>query len=218
MCWALNSCRCTCVFVHVASDVHRISSLLTRAHAYVYLWHRMLSLQCNSWTRVPAKAKKKPPRYEDASNNQIDNMFKQHTYECGKLSPTPVPQTSMLVRIGLTAHHNIELTGSGVFIYWCNRFGSEARGLFFAFTGLGFCISIPFATSTHMQAVVMPYRCACVFVFYAGWTLDTQKHTITLNTCENQCENRCKTNENLKTSWLLNYNEYSLYFKNQEVF
>ena len=62
------------------------------------------------------KSEKKAPHYEDASNNQIDNMFKQYTNECGKLSHTPVPKTSMLVRIGLTAHHNIELTGSGVFI------------------------------------------------------------------------------------------------------
>ena len=43
-----SACRCTCVIVHVASDVSRISALFTRAHAYVYLWHRMLSLQCNT--------------------------------------------------------------------------------------------------------------------------------------------------------------------------
>ena len=111
------------------------------------------------------KSEKKAPHYEDASNNQIDNMFKQHEYECGMPPPTPVPQTSMLARIGLTAQHNIDLTGSGAVIHWCNRFGSEARGAFFSLLPVSaFAFQCFLQHRPDMQAVVMPYRCVCTRV------------------------------------------------------
>ena len=134
MCVCICLCVCVCVYqcVCVCGCACVCLCVCVYVCVYVYLSYRMLFIQCNTWIRGPVKAKKKPPCYEDAINNQIDNMFKQHTYECGKLSPTPIPQTSMLVHIGFTAHHNIEFMGSGVFIYWYNRFGSETQGAFFS--------------------------------------------------------------------------------------
>ena len=58
--------------------------------------------------------KKSPLHYEDGSNNHIDNTFKQYINECRQLSLAPVPQTSMLVLIGVAVASNIEFQGSGV--------------------------------------------------------------------------------------------------------
>ena len=67
---------------------------------------------------------------------------------------------------------------------------------------------------TREQMHVITNLCVCVCVCVcliqsskkSTWMRYTQKYTITLKAPEHRCENHCKTNENLKTSWLLKYN------------
>ena len=103
-----------CVLVHVAEDASESSYRNTRAYAYIYLWRRTCFFAMQHLKQGTGKQKKSLRHYYKVSRFHRRKIRRCHTYGHAVHIPAPVPQTSMLVLVGVAVACNVEFQGRGV--------------------------------------------------------------------------------------------------------